>query len=155
LLEQIVPEVASIANGSAVIAMQTRTFGTQRGDPRKIDAWIEAVGREWGESEETMFGARLCVAELAANVIEHGIAKHADDHIIVTLERRSDGIGIEFLDSRSPFDPTRKTTAARSDSLDCALVGGRGLMLLHAYSKELAYRHDGTYNHVTLRIESR
>jgi anti-sigma regulatory factor (Ser/Thr protein kinase) len=136
------------------MSAETRTFEVDR-DAGKIDDWIEMVGRRWGENQRTIFGARLCVAELAANVIEHGIAKSGRGHIIVTLTRLSDGIGIEFMDSYARFDPTGGAIAKQPASIDSATVNGRGLLLVHAYSAELAYRHDGIYNRVTLRIESR
>jgi phosphoserine phosphatase RsbU/P len=136
------------------MAAQTRTFGVDRADARKIDEWIDMVGRQWGEGQSTVFGARLCVAELAANVIEHGIARSSRDHMIVTLTRRGDGIGIEFLDSRARFDPTAVAIAKQPDSIDSAAVGGRGLMLIRAYARDLAYHSDGIYNRVTLRIKS-
>jgi anti-sigma regulatory factor (Ser/Thr protein kinase) len=137
------------------MTVETQTFGVDRADAPKIDAWIETVGRRWGENQRTMFGARLCVAELAANVIEHGAAKADRDHIIVTLTRCRDGIGIDFLDSCAPFDPTGTAIAEPSASVDFAAIDRRGLALIRAYSTELAYRHDGMYNHVMLRIESR
>jgi anti-sigma regulatory factor (Ser/Thr protein kinase) len=134
---------------------ETRTFLVDREDIGKIDDWIVTVGQGWGDDQRTIFGARLCVAELAANVLEHGIAKSDRDHMIVTLTRCSDHIGIEFLDSCARFDPTGWAIPERSDSLESVAVTGRGLMLIRAYAKEFAYRSDGTYNRVTLRIESR
>jgi anti-sigma regulatory factor (Ser/Thr protein kinase) len=145
------PSPAAAENMTA----QTRTFRVDRDDVRRIDEWIETVGRHWGESQRTVFGARLCVAELAANVVEHGVAKPGRDHIIVTLTQCDDGIGIEFLDCRAQFDPTGTATAERPGSLDAAAIRGRGLMLLRAYAKDFAYRNDGAYNRVTLTIKSR
>jgi len=102
-----------------------------------------------------MFAARLCVSELAANAVEHGIATAgADDRIVVTLSRCDDGIVIEFRDSRRPFDPTSHVATPPPESIYAAEIGGRGLMLVRAYSRDLAYRHDGRENRVTLKIAS-
>ena len=97
---------------------ETRTFGVSASEIGDIDSWVEQIGTQWGESKRTVFGARLCIAELAANVLEHGIAKLANDHIAITLRRCSDGIGIEFVDSREPFDPTRNALARPAETLD-------------------------------------
>ena len=51
---------------------QTRTFRATPEEISAADTWIEEVGRGWGIAERTTFGARLCVAEIAANVLEHG-----------------------------------------------------------------------------------
>jgi len=135
---------------------ETRTFGISAGEIGALDCWIEAVGARWGASARTVVGARLCVAELAANVLEHGVAK-ADagpDRITVTLGRCADGIKIEFVDTRGPFDPTRAVAAAPAASLESADPRGRGLRLLQAYARDLAYSRDGARNRVTFRIAS-
>jgi anti-sigma regulatory factor (Ser/Thr protein kinase) len=134
--------------------VQTRTFGANKIGAAAIDDWITDVGRQWGKSPRTVFAARLCVAELAANAIEHGVARSNDDHIVVTLQASDDGIGIEFMDTMEPFDPTAVAAPKPESSPDpaAASVGGRGLMLIRAYSEDLAYRYDGRYNRVTLKI---
>jgi len=130
---------------------ETQTFGANQTDAGAIDTWIEQVGRQWDDSPGTVFAARLCVAELANNVIEHGTPRSKDDHIVVTLTRCSDGIGIEFMDTRGQFDPTIEH--AELSQAASAYEGGRGLMLIRSYAKDLAYRHDGRYNRVSLKIE--
>jgi anti-sigma regulatory factor (Ser/Thr protein kinase) len=134
-------------------SVETKVFGVSPHEIGGIDRWVETVGRQWGESNRTVFGARLCIAELAANVLEHGVAKATRDQIIVSLRRCGDGIGIEFVDSREPFDPTR-TPAISAPGPDFIAPTGRGLRLLHAYADELSYCNDGTYNRVTLKIRS-
>lgn len=131
---------------------QSRSFGVSLSEVGAIDDWIEEVGHRWGESERTMFRTRLCIAELAANVLEHGISRGDDDHIAVTLRRTDDGIDVEFADTRAPFDPTGEIGAARSDTFGSATPGGRGLMLIKAYTADFRYRRDGDYNRTTLRI---
>jgi anti-sigma regulatory factor (Ser/Thr protein kinase) len=130
--------------------METRQFGISGSEVAAIDNWLEMVGARWGASEHAMFGARLCVAELAANALEHGIKCADADHMVVTVRRLGGGIDVEFLDSRAPFDPTVTPPPERDKSITAAT--GRGLLLLHAYAKDLKYWHDGTYNRVRLTI---
>ena len=117
-------------------AVETRTFGINVDEVTAIDRWVEQVGAEWDQSERTIFGTRLCLAELAANVLEHGVAKPGADHIVVTLHRCRDGIGVEFLDSRAAFDPTSEIVAKTPAPTGSAAEGGRGLMLVRAYADE-------------------
>ncbi|HEY6257590.1 MAG TPA: ATP-binding protein [Xanthobacteraceae bacterium] len=135
-------------------AVETRAFGVSSPEIGAIDTWVERVGLEWGESERTVFRARLCIAELAANVLEHGVSKSGVARIVVALRRLGDGIGIEFRDSCEPFDPTRRIVVAGTASIESASEGGRGLMLLQAYAKELSYCNDESGNRVTLKINS-
>lgn len=115
-----------------------------------IDTWVEQIGNSWGLSERTVFGARLCIAELAANVLEHGITRSKDDQITITIDRTIDGIEVEFLDSRARFDPT----AAQSSAEESDNGGGRGLLLLRAYAQDLSYLADVDCNRTTFKIAS-
>lgn len=143
------------ATGNDTPVTESEIFDVDRREVERVDAWIETVGQRWSQSERTIFGARLCVAELFANVIEHGVATSERPRITVTLTRRPDGIGVEFADSCARFDPTVVAPPPQSESIESATIEGRGLMLVRAHAKELAYHHDGGGNHVTLRIEAR
>jgi anti-sigma regulatory factor (Ser/Thr protein kinase) len=130
--------------------VQIRTFQVNLGEVSDIDAWVENVAAESGASERAAFMARLCIAELAANVLEHSVPQSDSDHIVITIKHLADGIGIEFLDSRAAFDPTSKPPVESDPSNG----GGRGLMLLQAYADELTYTNDGSYNRVKFKIKS-
>jgi serine/threonine-protein kinase RsbW len=135
-------------------ATETRTFGVSSGEVTAIDSWVEKVANRWGESERTVFRTRLCIAELAANVVEHGIARSGDDYIAVTLSHLGNGIGVEFRDSGRPFDPTIEPAASHAGSIEQAAASGRGLMLVRAYAGDIAYCNDGACNRITLKIRS-
>ena len=120
---QAVPDTSPSAPNDIPVT-ETRVCEIDRGEVAKVDEWIEAVGRKWGESERTTFAARICVAELFANVIEHGNAKSDRDHITVTLTRRHDGIGIEFLDTCAPFDPTAVAAPVLGNSISPRPLAG-------------------------------
>jgi anti-sigma regulatory factor (Ser/Thr protein kinase) len=140
----------SIAEG------QTRTFRVTPDGISAADAWIEEVGRDWGIAERTAFGARICVAEIAANVLEHGGAGEPDTptQLGVTLRRRDSGLDLEITDSGRPFDPTVAPEQPLADSIEAAHIGGLGLRLVRSYASEVSYRHDGTCNRLTLHLRS-
>jgi serine/threonine-protein kinase RsbW len=142
------------AEGLALDQVETRVFGVSRDDVAAIDDWLEQIGARWGVDKRTVFGARLCIAELAANTLEHGVAIAGEDRIIVTVRWRLFGLELEFLDSRAPFDPTAKPATLREGTLESADARGRGLALIHSYADKLTYAHDGTYNRVGLTINS-
>ena len=134
--------------------VETATFGVSSEQVTAIDTWVERVAARWGESERTVFRTRLCIAELAANVLEHGVARSDDAHIVIVLRHLGDGIGVDFQDSCPPFDPTRPSTPKNGGAAESARPGGWGLMLVRAYAKELSYSNDGIGNHVRLKISA-
>jgi len=129
---------------------EKRTFGVSVNDVTAIDSWVEGVTRRLGVSEQTAFRTRLCIAELATNVLEHGTCRAENDHIVISIDSVDDGIKVEFLDTRRPFDPTANTPVPPfGDPLN---GGGRGLLLLHAYADKMKYADDGTYNRLKFEI---
>jgi anti-sigma regulatory factor (Ser/Thr protein kinase) len=136
----------------ALVTAQARSFPAREDSIGTIDEWVEAVCRAWTIDGRTLFAARLCVSELATNTIEHGVPAAANDTIEVTLSRRGDGVGITLADSRAPFDPTAAPPRTLPTSLEEAEIGGRGILLVRAYAPDLAYRHEGSRNHLSLTI---
>lgn len=132
----------------------SRTFGISPPDVALIDDWLEQLGDAWSAEARTMFRVRLCVAELAANAVEHGVPRSGIDEMVVTVRRVPEGVAVEFRDSRAPFDPTMPPQRPHADAIANAEPSGRGLVLLHAYARDLAYAHDGTHNRVTLTVPS-
>ena len=135
-------------------AVESRSFRVSSDEVAAMDSWVEQVTAQWGESERTAFRARLCIAELAANVVEHGIARSGDGRIVVTLRRLGDGVGVEFQDSCEPFDPTVEAVVASAASIESVSPGGRGLMLIRAYANNISYSNDGGCNRTILKIKS-
>ena len=133
---------------------QTRTFRVTPEEISAADAWIEDVGRRWGIAERTAFGARICVAEIAANVLEHSGAQAQPAELGVTLHRRESGLDVEITDSGRPFDPTTVPVRPPSESIEAAHIGGFGLRLVRSYASEVSYRHDGVRNHLTLYLRA-
>jgi sigma-B regulation protein RsbU (phosphoserine phosphatase) len=133
---------------------QTRTFRVTPAEISAADAWIEEVGRRWGIAERTAFGARICVAEIAANVLEHGAALAEPAQLGVTLRRRDSGLDVEIIDSGRPFDPTALPEQPLSDNIEAAHIGGLGLRLVRSYACEVSYRHDGVCNRLTLHLRA-
>src|ERR1700724_3642543 len=133
---------------------QTRTFRATPDEISAADAWIEEVGRGWGIAERTTFGARICVAEIAANVLEHGGARAEPARFGVTLWRRDTGLDVEITDSGPPFDATTAPEHSPSDAIESAHIGGLGLRLVRSYACEMAYRYDGGCNRLTLRLRA-
>lgn len=145
---------APTRSGCTETATATRILAADPGEVATVDEWIDSVGRGWALSEKTVFAARLCVAELFANVLEHGKAKPAD-RVTLTLLRRPDGLGVAFADTSAPFDPTTAVVPEQAQSIESAAIAGRGLMLVRAYAKDLAYHHDGAANHLTFFVAAR
>jgi anti-sigma regulatory factor (Ser/Thr protein kinase) len=114
----------------------------------ELDAWIERTGASRRVAEDVVFRARVCVAELAANLIEHGGGRAGGDEVTVTLRPDGTALEVEVTDTGRAFDPTAAVAGTTSpDGL-----GGRGLRLLRAYADAMRYRRDAGHNILRLRV---
>jgi anti-sigma regulatory factor (Ser/Thr protein kinase) len=126
---------------------ETRSFIATQDQLSEMDGWIEDVGVRWGVAEDIVFRARVCVAEVAANLLEHGRAQADWDEISVTLRPSGATLAIEISDTGRAFDPTGAAEAPGPDT-----QGGRGLRLLRAYAASMTYRREGARNILSLRV---
>jgi anti-sigma regulatory factor (Ser/Thr protein kinase) len=131
---------------------QSRTFRATPEDISAADAWIEEVGRHWGIAERTTFRARICVAEIATNVLEHGTSATEPAEFDVTLRRHGDGLDLEITDSGRPFNVTTAPAAELPQSIETARIGGLGLHLVRSYAEDISYHHDGGRNRLKLHL---
>jgi anti-sigma regulatory factor (Ser/Thr protein kinase) len=133
------------------VAAATRSFRATPDQVAEIDTWIETTAAGWNLAEDVVFRARVCVAELAANVMEHGRAQADWDEIAVTLHPSPPDLELEIADTGRPFDPTRPPAPAAAPPATES-IGGRGLRLLRAYATAMAYRREGARNILSLRV---
>lgn len=128
-------------------AAETRSFIATQDQLSAMDNWVEDVGVRWGFAEDVVFRARVCAAEVAANLLEHGRAQADWDEISVTLRPSGRTLAVDISDTGRAFDPTGTAEAPGSDA-----PGGRGLRLLRAYAASMMYRREGGRNILSLRV---
>lgn len=113
-----------------------------------VDNFLVDFGLANNVAERAIFRARVCVAELMANALEHGKARPDADRFMVSVDW--DGVAtldLEFADTSAWFDPTRPVALP-----DRQTVGGRGLLLVQRLATSARYHHDGRSNRVHLRF---
>jgi anti-sigma regulatory factor (Ser/Thr protein kinase) len=126
----------------------TRSFVPTATTMSEPDDWIERMAAAWSVGADVVFRARVCVAEVAANLLEHGRVRPEGDEMTVTL--RPDGAALDIVvnDTGRAFDPTARSE--RTATLEG--LGGRGLRLLHAYATVMSYRRDRGHNILRIRV---
>lgn len=95
----------------------------------------------------------LCLHEVLANIVTHGGPSAASAPVRLLLEVGSEGgcrkASVTVSDAGSAFDPTSAPQPAMPKTLDEALPGGRGLVIMRRCSDWLRYHHEGGRNHLT------
>ena len=107
-----------------------------------LSQWVDA--QVAGLDAHQAYALRLCVEELAGNVLLHGAAG--------TLQVIVDGPPLSLVveDDGPAFDPSAVTSPSLPTSLDEARPGGLGLLLARRYSRTMAYARAGGWNRLEL-----
>jgi serine/threonine-protein kinase RsbW len=128
--------------------VHARTFPADRTAPRSATSWLRSVMR--GLSAARLDDAELCLDELVTNVIRYAWDHPAGHEIAVRVERTPSELTITIEDDGRPFDPRQAAPPAMPHSLDEAVPGGRGLMLVKAIAPRVDYERRDGRNRVTL-----
>jgi anti-sigma regulatory factor (Ser/Thr protein kinase) len=133
---------------AATAAAETRRFPAKPDAVPEMDRWIEFVGERWGLDHGTLFRARVCVSELANNVLEHGGVSQDRDSMTLALSHTPPGVEIQLSDTGAAFNPVSTPVL----DLGQDHVGRRGLRIVRSYAHVLSYRRDHDSNIVTIHV---
>lgn len=118
--------------------------------------WLDATGLELGVPEEQIRRLDLCLNEALANIVAHGgqAAKASPVELQFQVCGQPDATeaSLRVTDAGAPFDPLVYKSKPRPKSLDEAVPGGLGLMMMHEFSDNLSYRYKEGRNQITFTI---
>jgi anti-sigma regulatory factor (Ser/Thr protein kinase) len=132
-----------------------RTFRVRRGELgvlRDVAQWCRSAtqGRSWSSALRSDID--LALHEAISNVIRHGIADDDEHEIDVSIASEDTGARVVIRDDANAFDPLATTPAPPAASLEDAVPGGRGILLLRAMTSELRYAYADEHNVLTLKF---
>jgi anti-sigma regulatory factor (Ser/Thr protein kinase) len=133
--------------GADTMHVHERVFPADRAAPRAATAWLRSV--MMGLSPARLDDAELCLDELVTNVIRYAWADPAGREVAVRVERTPSELTVTIEDDGRPFDPRQAPAPTIPRSLDEAIPGGRGLMLVKAICQRLDYERRDGRNRVT------
>jgi anti-sigma regulatory factor (Ser/Thr protein kinase) len=99
------------------------------------------------------YNVELAFEEIGANIVRHG---SPTSDVEVAIVFTPDETVLQFEDDGVPFDPREHTEPTLPQSLDDALVGGLGIMLVRKVSTRVHYeRTPQQRNQLTVAISAR
>ena len=95
----------------------------------------------------------LAFEEIGTNIVRHG---STTSDVEVAIVFTPDEIVMQFEDDGVPFDPREHPEPALPQSLDDALIGGLGILLVRRFSARVHYERTPTHrNQLTVTIPAR
>lgn len=122
----------------------------------QASAWLDASGLKLHVPQEQIRRLDLCLNELIANIIAHGgpsaRGSAVELQFQVSGQPGTNEAHLVVSDAGSAFDPLVYKSKPRPKSLDEAVPGGLGLMMMHEFSDKLSYQYREGRNQTTFSV---
>jgi anti-sigma regulatory factor (Ser/Thr protein kinase) len=94
----------------------------------------------------------IALEEVVLNIAMHGNLPAEDAKIRIEYLSTAETISLAVTDPGETFDPTADPSPDRAKNIATAEIGGKGLILLRHYCKDISYRRINNQNQLTLRF---
>jgi serine/threonine-protein kinase RsbW len=115
----------------------------------RLSEWLDEQESALPIPDGVAYAVRLCLEEAVANLVLH---TPATSDIAVDLAWQGDVMVAAVEDHGPPFDPRTVPAPARPASLDDALPGGLGIMLMRSFASDIDYETASGRNRLTFRF---
>ncbi len=129
-------------------SVSSQIFPGDKTAPRAATSWLRSLPT--GLSESRLADAELCLDELVTNIVRYAWSDGGAHTLTVSVERAGGEVEITVEDDGLAFDPTAAPLAPMPHTLDEAVPGGRGLLLVRSIAPKLRYERRGDVNRVAI-----
>jgi len=116
----------------------------------RLSEWLDERERALAMPHLVAHAVRMCLEEAVVNLVEHTPPTSPD--IMVDLAWHGDVMVAVIEDGGPPFDPRGVAPPVRPSTLDEAIPGGLGILLIRSFASEIDYEVAPGRNRLTLRF---
>lgn len=102
--------------------------------------------------DQLLFNVELILEETLMNVIWHAFDDAAEHRIDVSVQIEPSQIVMDFEDDGIAFDPLQAPEPTLPTTLEEAVPGGLGLMLVRNFAQSVAYERRDARNRLTITV---
>jgi anti-sigma regulatory factor (Ser/Thr protein kinase) len=128
------------------------TIGTSHKDLATLYEWLDDAARPDALPAALLNRLHIALEEAVLNVAMHGDLPADDAKIAIEYLSAADSVTLAVTDSGKNFDPTAEPSPDRAATIATAEIGGKGLILLRHYCKDISYRREAGRNQLTMRF---
>lgn len=123
-----------------------------RPEMARLSGWLDEQERVLAMPNGVAHAVRMCLEEAVVNLIDHTPPTGEGPDIAVDLFWRGDVLVAVIEDRGPPFDPREAPLPERPTSLDDAMPGGLGILLIRSFASNIEYDTVPGCNRLTLRF---
>ncbi len=114
----------------------------------RVIHWLQ----QHSPTPKLVFNVELILEETLMNVIWHAHTDHAEHLIQLAVQLDADDVVLRFEDDGVPFDPLQAPPPVAPTSIDDAVPGGLGVMLVRKCARSAVYQRVDGNNCLTVRV---
>lgn len=103
-------------------------------------------------SPQTVYGVELVLEEIFMNAIRYAFTDGREHALGLRARVRLDEVILQFRDDGVAFDPLARPEPVKPRSIEEAVPGGLGLMLVRRFAKSIEYRRSDGWNGLTVTL---
>lgn len=124
----------------------------QLSDIKKVEHWLTELSQTNQYSPKTNFSLDLVLNEALINIISYAYTDALSHEIVILLHETDSDIIVIIMDDGKKFNPLTENIPKLSPVLEEASIGGRGILLMKKFCKNLNYCYSNGKNHLMLTI---
>jgi anti-sigma regulatory factor (Ser/Thr protein kinase) len=132
------------------------TIAADPGDFRRASDWLGELGQAHHLPADLVYGLDVCLNEALANVLAHGgeEARRAPIQLSLELHRTAAGgaATLTLRDRGIAFDPLAHVPRAAAASIEDAVPGGQGIVMMREYSDDIRYQREADENRLSFTV---
>ncbi len=135
-------------------AIHGNTEFTLAGSLKELENLTDRVQRfchEHSLDNGVEFDLNLVLEELFVNAVQHGGCEGMPEAARITLQSADGRVKVEFSDRGTPFDPTQVPSPDFNVAPEDRRPGGLGIHLVRELMRDLQYRRDTDWNHLSMQ----
>ncbi len=118
---------------------------------RRMSSWLRKLLGGVGLAEPQAYMFELCANEAIANIVLHASGAQPSERIRLTFQASDEWASLHIEDKARGFDPIAAQLPGLAATLEEAVPGGKGLVLIRRLLPESTYERTAESNVLVLR----
>lgn len=134
------------------ITRERLVIANSQGELRRMSRWLQDFGFDAGLRPSVTSAMDLCANEVVINIISYAYDAPGPREISLELETILGGARLVVTDDGRPFNLLQASEHELPRTLDQAVIGGLGILLVRRMASHCEYRRDQGRNILSIEV---
>jgi serine/threonine-protein kinase RsbW len=118
---------------------------------KALNRYLNNWGGDIGLPSDSILRINICLDELFTNIVSYGFGDNLEHIVKFTLNGDSQFVIINIEDDGIPFNPLEKIDSDFPENVECAKIGGLGILIIRKLMDNVSYERRQGKNMLTMK----